>query len=317
MSHNAAHALNGSSVRGPSPADTPSPSETLAALYLACERRHDRTAILESWDGGQWQRVPDWRFFRHVVRVGLFLRERLGCKPGDRVALVAPPSIAWLVADWAAVSQGFVSVVVDTEVPAGRWAAIAPRVAFVEDRHAAERLLGVAADALGTIVTLDRLPPDGAAPPSSSVLSFTEVLDLGGTLDTAERANAFRAQARQLGPDAPAMAHVGRGADPSAPLRIHTHGEIVARIRRAGSAATTRKERVAHVYGRTLSVAEHIALYGQLADGCTRTILGSPGQEEHGCSSLRTPADQHGAKAATRVRRWIASVARWRTGRQG
>jgi hypothetical protein len=312
MSHSSAHLLDASAVPANDSRSRPAADDTLAALHLACERRHDRTAVLESWVDGRWQPMPDWRFFRHVVRVGLYFRERLALNPGDRIALVGPPSAGWLVADWAAVSQGLVSVVVDPEAPAGRWTAIAPRVAFVEDAGGAERLLGVTAETLATIVTFDPFTSASAASVSRSVVSFTEVLDLGGTLDTAERAGAFRAQARQVGPDAPAMAHAGRAADASAPLRVLTHGEIVARIRRAWSVAPPRPDRAAYVSGRALSLAEHVALYGRIADGFTRTILGAPGQDEREHPSLSRPAEQDGANAASRVRHWLAFVARWR-----
>jgi hypothetical protein len=329
MSPRSAHALEARARLG-------APSETLASLYLACERKHDRTAILESSRDGRSEVTPDWRFFRHVVRTGLYLRERLGLRAGERIALVGPPSVAWLVADWAALAQGVVSVVVDSHVPDGRWRIVAPRVAFVADPRAAERLAGVLSDSdpIATIVTLDPRASTGAPRPPA-VLSFAEILDLGGTLDTAERAGAFRAQARQVGPDTPALAHAGRGADASAPLRILTHGEVVARIRRGWWVTPPRPGRVAYVTEHALSLAEHVALFGGLADGCTRTVLGAPagrrpearrdeqeefeqeGEEEADHEAIGRPDEPDGAKSASTVQRWFAVVSRrLRDGRQ-
>src|SRR5437899_2313185 len=51
-------------------------SGTLARLFLAAMRRHDRAAVLLHQDGTKWRETPDWRFERQVIRLALFLRER-------------------------------------------------------------------------------------------------------------------------------------------------------------------------------------------------------------------------------------------------
>src|SRR2546430_13485838 len=72
-------------------------SGTLARLFLAAMRRHDRAGVLLHQDGTKWRETPDWRLERQVIRLPLFLRQPASLLPGDRVAIVSrlrPESVA-------------------------------------------------------------------------------------------------------------------------------------------------------------------------------------------------------------------------------
>ena len=55
--------------------ESPEP-ESLGVVHLAVERKHDRAAVLRYRVATTWQDMPDWRFHRHAMRIGLYLRER-------------------------------------------------------------------------------------------------------------------------------------------------------------------------------------------------------------------------------------------------
>jgi hypothetical protein len=96
---------------------------------------------------------------------------------------------------------------------ADAWKQFSPRVAFVAGGESLRRVLELR-QALGrpeVVVSLD------AGPPPEGALSFAEQLDLGGTLDTAERAGDFRALVRGVASKTCAIAHVGRSAGGTAP----------------------------------------------------------------------------------------------------
>jgi hypothetical protein len=246
------------------------PPTTLAGLHLLAERKHDREAVLQTRSDGHWVRMPDWRFDRHVIRVGLFLHERLGLEAGDRIALMGPLRAEWVVADWAAVTRGATSVVVEGTLADAAWEAIGPRAVFVPGPDAVEGLLALP----GLGKSLRKIVVFEGPTPSEQALSYTEVLDLGGTLDTAERANAFRALARGVSPDSRAFSHTRPRADGSLDMVSLTHREVVERLRRHWSVSPPRKRRVEFVDVSMRTPAEHVALYGLVADGLTCTALG-------------------------------------------
>jgi len=170
---------------------------TLGAVHLGAMRQHDRKAVLLHRDGERWEETPDWRLDRHVIRLGLYLRERAGVEPGQRVIIASPLRREWLLADLAAVVQGAVAIALDPGLALPELALAltraAPRAVFVSGEPMLDQLRRAWRDggfpSLASVISFDG-PLDGAA-------ALSEVLDLGGTLDTAERAVAFRARARE------------------------------------------------------------------------------------------------------------------------
>ena len=63
--------------------------DTLAQLYLQAMRHHAREAAVLTRSDEKWAPMPDWRLDRQVIRTALYLQERAGVKPGDRVAIVS------------------------------------------------------------------------------------------------------------------------------------------------------------------------------------------------------------------------------------
>src|SRR2546430_11693539 len=90
---------------------------TVALLFLASMRKHDRAAALLHQDGTKWRETPDWRLERQVIRLALFLRQRASLGPGDPVAIVSrlrPESGAAVL---AAIAPGAAAVAIDPELP--------------------------------------------------------------------------------------------------------------------------------------------------------------------------------------------------------
>jgi acyl-CoA synthetase (AMP-forming)/AMP-acid ligase II len=275
------------------PSSNVDPDWTLARLHLAAERRHDRAALLQGWDGARVWTMPDWRFHRQVLRIALYLQEAAGVHAGDRVALLAPLGTPWLVAEWAAFLLGAASVAINPWWPsslvAGTLAEVAPRVvlfgrstetATVQSSETSESI-DEYVDALGAMTSLEEivvLDPTIAARLLRARV-WSEVLDLGGTLDTAERAQRLREQARAIGADAPAMIQIERGSetDGGTTSTSLTHRDVLRRLRRA----PPRAERgdVAYVACAAPTLPMRLALSAFVTDGYTRTVLGTHGRE--------------------------------------
>ncbi len=250
--------------------------ETLGLLHLAVERKHDRTGVLKRRIASDWQTTPDWRFHRHVMRIGLYLRERGQLSTGDRVALVGSLRPEWAVAAWGALVQGASVATIDPALPdaelGAQLTALAPRAVFVAGDRADRVLASLEGlRGVGTITMLDG-QADGRA------RSWTEVLDLGGSLDTAERANAFRAQLRALPPDTPALGHAV-GANGSVAWRFLSHREVVRRVHRVWMRSRIARGDVAYLAGDVPFLAASVAFLAFTADGHTQVVIGAKGNE--------------------------------------
>ena len=260
---------------------------TLGAVHLGAMRQHDRKAVLLHRDGERWEETPDWRLDRHVIRLGLYLRERAGVEPGQRVIVASPLRREWLLADLAAVVQGAVAVALDPGLALPELALAltraAPRAVFVSGEPMLDQLRRAWRDggfpSLASVISFDG-PLDGAA-------ALSEVLDLGGTLDTAERAVAFRARAREVTPTDCALEYVERSGDGSASFGSLTHGEAVGYLRALWSGEPARKGDLAYVSGDAVSTGLRLALHAFAGDGTTTLAFGSAGQEDVEIAALR------------------------------
>ncbi len=246
-------------------------SGTLARMFLAAMRRHDRAAVLLHHDGVKWRETPDWRFERQVIRLALFLRDRARLAPGDRVAIVSGLRPESLVAELAAVTQGAAAVAIDPDLPpaAVRRAVeeTAPAVAFVADAPAGEGSFGARA------VLCFQGKAEGA-------WAWSEALDLGGTLDTPERAQSFRAQAREVPADCRALGYLA-GSDGLSRCECLTQAEAVERMRALRTGSPARKGAVAYLLAPP-TVAARLALLSFVVDGSTTCAVGAPGREVAG-----------------------------------
>jgi hypothetical protein len=283
-------------------------AETLARVHLAVERSHDRRAVLTRRAAGENVDLPDWRFHRQVIRLALYMSERLGVGPGDRIALVGSASFELAAVDWATLVLGGVVVPIDASSSAEELAnaleAVSPRLAFVAP-DAVDRVLAARARA-GRVDATNVIEVDGPVP-STRATSFVKILDLGGTLDTAERAQNLRARARSVTEDMPAYGFLDGDAPGKARWTFATHQTAVAELRRfwsrtptalagrapGGPAAAGRQGQgagdgdVAYFEGTASGPAARLALRAFVADGRTRSILGTPGHEREEIAALR------------------------------
>ena len=301
--------------------------ENLGLLHLAVERKHDRTAVLRRRAGAAWQDTPDWRFHRQSMRIALFLKERGQLKAGDHVALVSRLRPEWTVVQWAALTQGMPTAAIDPTLPdeelTAHLAALAPRAVFVEG-GCLDRAMACLGSIRGvsTIVTLD-------GPGGGQALSWSEVLDLGGSLDTAERANALRTEARAVPPETPALGHAV-GTNGAVAWRFLSHREVVRRVHRVWARARIARGDVAYVAGGVPSLGTSVACLAFTADGYTQVIVGEKDNEldeivmarphkiiasaETVRRMLESPAS---TGPSSRVRAWLARARFLPTGLRG
>jgi hypothetical protein len=319
--------------------DSPSETHTLGQLHLRAERRNVRRAVMQHWAATRWQETPPWRFYRQVIRVGLYLRERLGVEAGDRVVVLSPLRPERIVADWAGAVQGAVMIAVDSDLPSPALAStlgeLAPKAVFVTSSSERARLLElqgrpVAAEKVVVFDSEVARPPTGDASPSTE-LSWSEVLDLGGTLDTAERAQKFRARARAVEPEAPAIAVAEKFTNGSPTWKYLSHAEVVGQIARFRLRSPSREGDLAYVVGDKVSLPALVAVWAFVGDGQTILAFGTPGREAEQIAELRphrilAPRQvvEHAARTApvrarpgTPERTWmgrvhaLASLKRW------
>lgn len=311
--------------RGPRPLHTI--PATLSALYDLGMRHHVRSAaMLWPRDSG-FEAVEDWRLDRLVIRVALYARERLGLNPGGSLAVVGGMGWLWPVVDFAAMGFGATSLGIAPDVAdealGQALAQSAPSAAFATDGAAAARLLALRRDGrfAGTVVT-----PEGASADGEGVLPLARLLDFAATLDTAERAQAFRLVSRSVADDAAALGHVA--AEGTTRL---THREAMERVAARLRARPAQPGDVAYVEARA-SLEARLALAAFVGDGLTTTALGGEGRTgadvvalrphkllvgrawlEAACDGRgpRWPAGLDRSRARRRVQAWLGDRLRW------
>jgi long-chain acyl-CoA synthetase len=260
--------------------------ETLNRLHAGAMREHARRSALLAREDAQWMATPDWRLDRQIIRLGLYLRERLDVAPGQRVALLSELRPEWLIADLAALGLGAVSVAIDPRLQRGDLAAAledaAPSITFVSSaaQHVLESLDG-RGPSHGQVITLD------SEPAGDGVMRLQALLEMGGTLDTPERAQSYRADARSLAPDRPALRHYLRAPGGGWERVQLTQGEVIERLGAGWLREPARSGDVAYVCDPTISPAARLALYAFLGDGYTTTALAPVDWELSDLAALR------------------------------
>jgi hypothetical protein len=266
--------------RGPRPLHTIPP--TLAALYDLGFRHHVRPAVLTRWEGASPDPMPDWKLDRLAIRLALFARERLGGEPGARLALLGGLGWLWPAVDFAAMGFGLTPVGIEhdasDEAVEGVLAEAAPRVVFAADAGSAGRLVrlrrsGRIGDAT---VVADGLPQE------DGLLPLAELLDRAAVLDTAERAQAFRAFSRQVSPEGPALWHAGSGGV----VRL-THRQAMTVVAGALRSRPALPGDVAYLDAPRVTLRKRLALAAFVGDGHTTTALGREGRAAEDLGALR------------------------------
>src|SRR4029453_5161083 len=178
---------------------------TLGALYDRGMRHHARRVVLQC---AELQAAPDWRLDRLVIRIALYGREKLGLEPGTRAVVFGRLGWLWAAAGFPVLGFGAAGVGIGDDRPDDALLAAlreaAPRFVVATDAASAKRLLELRVSGLAPRVPL--IAADAGALAGEG-LALGQLLELGGTLDTAERAQAFRMLCRRTPPETEALWH--------------------------------------------------------------------------------------------------------------
>jgi hypothetical protein len=185
-----------------------------------------------------------------------------------------------------------------------------PRVVFCTDGASTARLLGLGVPNLRRppVVSVETAAPEGG------VLPLREVLELGGTLDTPERAQAFRMVCRHNSPEAEALWHVGAQG-----VKRMTHARAMEHVAAHLHSRPTAMGDVVYLEPPRMTLAGRLAIAALVGDGHTETVLGSALRDEvtlvrpHG---IRASADWLEAACRDRGPRWPAAFDRRRARRR-
>jgi hypothetical protein len=257
--------------------------ETVAGLFDLGLRHHVRKAAM-AWPGSEgFEQVPDWKLDRLAIRVALYVRERCGVEPGDRVAVLGRLSWLWPVVDFAAMGFGSVPVGLEhdlsDDVVADVVTEAQPRLLFVTDPESTERATRLrSAGRLGdTTIVAEGLPEE------DGLLPLEKLQDLGAVLDTAERAQGFRAVSRQIAAEGAALWHVAAAGD----LSRLSHRDAMALIEPRLRERPAQEGDIAYVEGPRASLNARLALASFVGDGLTTTALGHGTRADKDIAELR------------------------------
>jgi long-chain acyl-CoA synthetase len=90
---------------------------TISRLFLNTCREFPKPELLKSKVNGEWRAISTEEFGRRVRRLSLGLRA-LGFKPGDKAAILAESGPDWVIADYAILSAGGITVPIFPTLPA-------------------------------------------------------------------------------------------------------------------------------------------------------------------------------------------------------
>jgi hypothetical protein len=282
----------------------------VAGLYDLGLRHHVRPAVM-AWpaDGG-FESAPDWKLDRLAIRTALLGRERLGVEPGDRVAVFGRLSWLWPVVDFAAMGFGSTAVGLEHDLADDVLADIlrqaGARAVFATDPESAERAERLRREGrLGSATVV----AEGLAE-EEGLLPLARFLDLGSILDTAERAQSFRAASRQIDPQSEAYWHVGLEG-----LTRLRHREAMERVEPWLRAHPALSGDVAYIEGPRVDLGTRLAIAAFVGDGLTTTALGRETQTDADIEELRphkmiVPGDWLEAACRGQGPRWPAGLDR-------
>ncbi len=263
--------------------------ETLNQLYLLAMREHARDGVLLQGAGDEWTPTPDWRFDRHVIRVAVYGKERLGLDAGRRVAIISELRPEWLLVDFAAVGLGAISVAIppdlSTEAMAAALQDASPHAVFFS-RSVREKMTALRGRLPDTHAWIAFDGSASAQRPAHEV-DFEHVLELGGTLDTPERAQVFRAGAREAAPEEIVLRHYRETEDDLPSYEELTQGDVIDQLKGGWAVQSAQPGDLVYMLGGTVTLDLRLALYSFLGDGYSMVALGNPGREAEEISRLR------------------------------
>jgi hypothetical protein len=270
---------------------------TLCLFYDTAMRHHARAAALRLPEEREREALPDWKLDRLVIRIALYGREKLGLEPGTRALVFGKLGWLWPVVELAV--QGFGAAAVGVEHDVDDAALLdalrraEPRFVVATDRDSARRVVELRRSGLLSKVAIVADEPGGTA---GEALPLGQLLELGGTLDTPERAQAFRLLCRRVEPEAEALWHVGgRGT-----LRL-SHALAMERLRARIEARAPAGGDVLYVQQPRATLAARLAIAAAIGDGLTEAVFGGEAATSAQLAALRP----HGLLASAA---WLESL---------
>ena len=182
--------------RGP---QRPAPG-TLTKLFFDAIAKFSKPAALRFKKDGVWVDVSHAQLLERVRRTSLALQE-LGLVRGDRVALLSENRPEWAIADYACLAAGLTDVPIYPTLPAEQMVHIlndSGAVAmFVSSADQASKIARIRPDvpSLRTVISFASPAPLGCD------ITMDEFLARGASVDSAERAVAWKDSALAVQPD--------------------------------------------------------------------------------------------------------------------
>ncbi len=206
---------------------------TLGRLFLYNARTFPKPEMLKHKVDGRWEAISTEEFGRRVRRFSLGLRA-LGLRPGDKAVLLAESGPDWIIADFAIMCAGAVTVPIFPTLPA-------EQIRYIVDDSEARVLISAGGVLWEKVMAIrDRLPHLAKAVylghgplPSEGLgplgLSLAEVAAMGEQAEKADPA-AFAAMAEAIRPDDLASIIYTSGTTGVPKGVMLSHGNIVANL---------------------------------------------------------------------------------------
>lgn len=186
---------------------------------VAVARFGDGDAV--RWKDADGWRPLSYREVEHRVALAAGGLAALGVRAGDRVALLAENRPEWLIADYAILSLGAITVPVYATLPAAQVAPIlgdaTPRVVIASTAAQVAKLAGLREPWLETIVCMDGPAPDARA------MTWAALLERGAHEDAVAR---LRDRARGVRPEDVATLIYTSGTTGTPKGVMLTHGNL-------------------------------------------------------------------------------------------
>ncbi|MCX6567691.1 MAG: long-chain fatty acid--CoA ligase, partial [Candidatus Aminicenantes bacterium] len=201
---------------------------TLGRLFLHSCRTHRKPDRMMVKRDGAWKSISTAEFETTVRRLSLGF-QALGLKPGDRVALLSENRPEWVMADFAALTAGGVTVPIYTSLLPDQIRYIiddaGATIVVCSDRDLLRKVEAVrsAMPSVEHIVLLEGEAPEGA-------IAFSDVLDRGRRLDETSP-GLFERSAEAVRPEDLASIIYTSGTTGIAKGVMLSHGNFVSNIK--------------------------------------------------------------------------------------
>ncbi|KXK01519.1 MAG: Long-chain acyl-CoA synthetase [Acidobacteria bacterium OLB17] len=196
---------------------------TLPALFLYAAEKFDRSDALNYKRDGKWHHISSKEVVRRSENIALGLHA-LGIKKGERVAIFAPNSPEWTLADAGCQFAGIIDVPIYPTLSPAQVQYIlrdsSSRVLFVDTPEAYERVRAAAEDC----EALEHIIFFGVADDAANSISLGELEQSGGTL-RAERPELIAELANAVEPEdiATLIYTSGTTGEPKGVMLSHTN----------------------------------------------------------------------------------------------